>query len=54
MSRLGKYIDIGERFVDISRWEMGECRMIASGSEVYFWGEENILKLGRGDGFATW
>ena len=57
MSRTGKPIETESKLVVSGGWgeegERWEVVVPADGYVVSFWGDENVLKLDRGDGYRT-
>ena len=57
MSRTGKAIETESKLVVAGGWrkegERWEVVVPADGYVVSFWGDENVLKLDRGDGYRT-
>lgn len=57
MSRTGKAIETESKLVVAGDWwkegERWEVVVPADGYVVSFWGDENVLKLDRGDGYRT-
>lgn len=53
MSRRGKATETKKRLVVARGCGKGDFGVTAKGYGVSFWGDENVLKLGGGDGSIT-